>query len=236
MNRRPAPVDRVAEVLPAPIKRKCGSLTRDGKPCTHGAGARTDHPGEGPCWLHGGRTPAAQKSGLVKAAERAAALMSVPVDIDPMKSLLTCVRVAAGDVAFAEMQIQRILDESGEDGLLVRPVSVKKRPLDLGQEGEDPGHQVEEVTTGPPQIHAWLVFKQQAMERWAKFSKMCLDAGLEERLVRVEEDQAQRVVRAIRGILGDVGVDETSAVSAIVRKHLMQMDDYDVESTAEEID
>jgi hypothetical protein len=40
-----------------PIKPKCGAKTRKGHPCTHGAGQKTDHVGQGKCWLHGGRSP-----------------------------------------------------------------------------------------------------------------------------------------------------------------------------------
>jgi hypothetical protein len=43
---------------------KCGAKTRaaDGHACTHGVGQRTEHPGEGKCWLHGGKTPRGMKS------------------------------------------------------------------------------------------------------------------------------------------------------------------------------
>lgn len=36
---------------------RCGAKKRDGKPCQHWAGFRTDHFGEGRCYMHGGRTP-----------------------------------------------------------------------------------------------------------------------------------------------------------------------------------
>lgn len=36
---------------------RCGAKTKSGSPCKHLAGMRTDHPGEGRCWLHGGATP-----------------------------------------------------------------------------------------------------------------------------------------------------------------------------------
>jgi hypothetical protein len=39
----------------------CGAKTRKGKPCGHPAGARTDHPGVGRCYLHGGRLEGAPK-------------------------------------------------------------------------------------------------------------------------------------------------------------------------------
>lgn len=35
----------------------CGARTRAGEPCQNVAGFRTDHVGEGKCYLHGGRTP-----------------------------------------------------------------------------------------------------------------------------------------------------------------------------------
>lgn len=39
------------------MKKKCGEFggeNNQGKPCGHGAGARTSHKGDGKCWLHGG--------------------------------------------------------------------------------------------------------------------------------------------------------------------------------------
>lgn len=39
------------------MQNKCGAKTKSGKPCDHPAGFRTDHPGSGRCYLHGGATP-----------------------------------------------------------------------------------------------------------------------------------------------------------------------------------
>lgn len=36
---------------------RCGAKTRGGGTCKQAQGARTDHPGDGRCWLHGGDTP-----------------------------------------------------------------------------------------------------------------------------------------------------------------------------------
>lgn len=36
---------------------KCGAKTRGGKPCSHPAGWRTAHPGQGRCYLHGSGKP-----------------------------------------------------------------------------------------------------------------------------------------------------------------------------------
>lgn len=42
---------------PHALTPTCGATTRAGTPCAHAAGERTDHPGQGRCWLHGGATP-----------------------------------------------------------------------------------------------------------------------------------------------------------------------------------
>lgn len=41
----------------ADVARVCGAKLRRGGTCTQRAGHRTDHPGQGKCWLHGGATP-----------------------------------------------------------------------------------------------------------------------------------------------------------------------------------
>ena len=49
---------------------KCGAKTRSGGKCKQPAGLRTDHPGEGRCYLHGGMTPI--KSGRYSKVKRTA--------------------------------------------------------------------------------------------------------------------------------------------------------------------
>jgi len=52
---------------------RCGRPTKDGTPCRHPAGLRTNHPGQGACYLHGGcggRLKHGQRSKYVKALWR----------------------------------------------------------------------------------------------------------------------------------------------------------------------
>lgn len=42
---------------PAATGTKCGATTRTGGTCRHPCGFRTDHPGKGRCYLHGGKSP-----------------------------------------------------------------------------------------------------------------------------------------------------------------------------------
>jgi len=54
-----------------PVKR-CGAKTSKGKPCQNYAGKKTDHVGEGKCWLHGGRGGAKRDSPITHGLKIAA--------------------------------------------------------------------------------------------------------------------------------------------------------------------
>lgn len=60
-------------------------------------------------------------------------------------------------------------------------------------------------------------------DRHVRIAKACADAGVEERMVRVQELQAQQFVTALRGILADLGVDDHPQVGAVVRRHLLAL-------------
>ena len=65
--------------------QKCGAKTKSGKACRHPAGFRTDHVGQGRCWLHGGATPI--KSGRYSRIRRPAladSIASYGEDPDPL--------------------------------------------------------------------------------------------------------------------------------------------------------
>lgn len=48
----------------------CGAMSRNGEPCQHPAGFRTQHPGEGRCYLHGGMSPRGADSPSFKHGNR----------------------------------------------------------------------------------------------------------------------------------------------------------------------
>lgn|GEM_PF-1170270 len=80
---------------------KCGAKTRDGGKCQKQKGWGTDHKGTGRCKLHGGST----QSGKRAAAKEAATIMGEAMDIEPHEALLSCVRIAAGEVAYCTTEI-----------------------------------------------------------------------------------------------------------------------------------
>lgn len=82
MGTKPLPASRSAEA----VAGKCNSpLKRTDGLCKMAAGQRTDHPGQGRCWLHGGRSPI--KSGrysTIKRDEIRALIEKHESDPDPL--------------------------------------------------------------------------------------------------------------------------------------------------------
>lgn len=88
----------------------CGRQTNEkfngGKPCRQRAGFRTEHPGVGACWLHGGNTPVGKKHAAREAAERAIAKLGRPVSGDPISALQEAVDAARGLYVGAEAMLR----------------------------------------------------------------------------------------------------------------------------------
>ena len=84
------------------------------------------------------------------------------------------------------------------------------------------------------EVHVTFELWNQERDRHARLAKMCLDAGVQERQVRVVESQAEVVVSAIRGVLKDLGVADRPEVPALLRKHLSVGDRPELEE--EEVD
>jgi hypothetical protein len=84
-----------------PAHGACAAKTRGGGKCKKQKGWGTDHLGSGRCKLHGGKT----ESGTKAAAKEAALIMGEALDIEPHEALITCVRIAAGEVAYCSVQI-----------------------------------------------------------------------------------------------------------------------------------
>lgn len=103
----------------------CGALGRQsGLPCRQYHGSRTDHPGDGNCWLHFGRTPNGNKHGATLGAARAAAALGIPRGTgDPFALLAAAVQHAQGHL---EATSQLVQDAASAD-----PEIVKTARLDL---------------------------------------------------------------------------------------------------------
>lgn len=169
---------------------RCGAKTKQGKgpPCRRPAGAGTDHMGIGACKLHGGSTPNAGKA----AARTLAISMGAPIDISPHEALLTCVRIVAGEVSYCTARIQELA--TGE--YVEHPTSFRE------ESGEgDSGSFAKDVTIkGPPSMNIWIETRHDAMDRLARYAKIALDAGVEERRIQLAEDLGSMMVPMFKAI------------------------------------
>jgi hypothetical protein len=200
---------------------RCGAKTRKGTPCEHQPGWGTQHVGVGRCKLHGGAEAHAQVNGLVLLARREQQVMGQPLSIEPQDAILECIRIAAGEVFYASERVAA-LDASDAVG----PVTthslrrVLAEPAGEGESENEP-HTVADTRAGPPALHIWIQTRRQAMDRLVQYSFAALKAGIEERRVKIAEQQGMLLAQAIQGILRELEVDSRPEVAGIVRKHLV---------------
>ena len=206
--------------MTASTKPLCGGEKRKGGKCGRPAGWGTVHPGVGTCKLHGGSAPAAELKGLIELARREQHVMGAPLSIEPQDAILECIRIAAGEVSHASERIA----ELEEDDAVGPVVTHSLRRVDAGERSYKNTSSAEQLTadtrSGPPALHIWIIVRQRAMDRLVNYSFAALKAGIEERRVRVAEQQGMLLAQAIQGILRELHVDQRPEVAGIVRRHL----------------
>jgi hypothetical protein len=190
---------------------KCGARTRtpDQHPCTHTAGEGTDHVGFGHCKLHGGASPGGKKHAQRQAAEHAVATYGLPRDIDPADALLEEVHRTAGAIDFLTAQIR----ELDPDALVWGWTEFKNKTG-----GDDEG-----VTdTQAAGINVWLELYHRERRHFVDVCKAALAAGVEERRVKLAEQQGELAGQALRAILTGLSLtaSQRKKVPGLVREHL----------------
>jgi hypothetical protein len=147
------------------------------------------------CVAHGG---AARQVRL--AAERRVALdaamgelknLGVPLGVHPIEALSNLVAEANGSVAFLRNRVQELGDE-----ILVRGPYGEMRP------------------------NVFLELYGQWSERLARFVKLSIDVGLDERRVRIEEQQAEVIAEVFNLMLADLGLADDPRARASLARHL----------------
>ena len=71
----------------------------------------------------------------------------------------------------------------------------------------------------------WIEMYQTERTMLARVCKMALDAGVNERAVRVAEAQGELLAQVIKAILGDLDLSkkQQAMVGGVVRRHLMAL-------------
>lgn len=169
----------------------CGAARKHtGAPCTRPAGWGTDHPGIGACKLHLGCTPTHVVSARTAMAAEAAIRFGLPRDVEPQQALIEELHRTAGLVAFYESKA-----------------------------AEDPEALLESTMFGKSP-NAWVKLHAAERKHFTDVAAVCVKLGLDERRVRLAEQQGTLLAQVIRGVLADLGVADHPLAPEVVRRHL----------------
>lgn len=196
---------------------RCGANNKQGSgTCKKTAGWGTDHPGSGHCRLHGGNSP----GGIMYAArdqmlQQTAGGFSGEIDMEPHEGLLYCVRKAAQHVAYSESQCAQLRSE--QEMIAIVDTAEKTYMTD---NGEVTYHERREKSLA--ELNAWVRVNMEALDRLARFSKMAIDAGVEERKVALAERMGLELSDVLSRILQRLGLTDRQRAIApeIVREEL----------------
>lgn len=177
------------------VHRRCtGHRKSDGAPCGGQKVCGTDV-----CRMHGGSAKQVRAAGARRLADeearRAVATYGLPVDIDPGDALLEEVRWTAGHVQWLRAAVQGLETEQ--------------------QAAAGGGF-------GGP--HPYVVLYQRERQHLVAVAAAALKAGIEERRVRLAEQQGELIAGVIRQLLDDpelgLNPDQRERGRAIASRHL----------------
>lgn len=183
--------------------------------------------GQNVCRYHGGAAAQSLKAGEQRVAEeKARALVETygrKVETTATEALLDEVQWTAGHVAWLRERVQEIenaatLAVSDEgDGPAVGTQDALVWGVTKRKSGGHDGGTTEEAA---PNI--WLKLYQQERTHLVRVCAEAIKAGVEERRVRLAEQQGQLVAQAIRAILDDLNLTakQRELVPEVVPRHL----------------
>lgn len=189
---------------------RIGSGLRAGEPCMREAGAGTSHLGVGHCKMHGGDSVQGRREGAWIMAHAFARAL----DVTPWEGLLTAVKIAAGKVAFCEHKI----GTATEDRQLEPPDN--KSPSEAARTQDYQG----------TNLFFWVKMAELWHDKLAKVSKLAIDAGVAERLVRQLELEARIMLQATHRTLDELGFsdDEKQRAVVIMSRNLLALEAEEV--------
>lgn len=209
------------------MSEKCTATARTGNQCGNWAVK-----GASVCRMHGGSAPQVRQAAKARAASidahHAAERMvaRAGVGVDPIEHLLESLHRAAALVEVWGAMVAG-LDARAEayadaHGTIRGEIGYREASSESPDELEVVSRDALIVLnrSGMGQVHPFVQEYTQALERRARFAKLCIDAGVAERQVRIAEQQGALLAQVIRGILTDLGVQDRPEVPAIVRRHL----------------
>lgn len=201
---------------------KCEAHNTEGNPC-----GRDPMRGQTVCYKHGGATQAARQAGLRRVAQQEAMdkaqrmLGRMGVDADPIEHLVECLHRSAMLTHVYGLMVAD-LDNKGEveaEDMPGRQRGWAEHTIELGPDGKrhvvaslDP--LLVETSGETVQLHPFVKEYHSALERTAKMAKLCLDAGVAERQVRLAERTGEMIVQVLDAALKEVGLTGTQLEEA----------------------
>lgn len=169
--------------------------------------------GQKVCRVHGGAAPAAKAAAEVRVAQAAVAALaasladSVPgEDQDPGQIIVESIRLQYRLTAY----------------FWSRVVALDPRAFIWGKTREKVGGD-DGGLTFEPKAHAWFVLWRESRR---ELDRLCLEAvkvGLEERRVRLAEQEADIVIALVDGLLEDFGIDPNDPRTAEIVERRLQL-------------
>jgi len=130
-----------------------------------------------------------------------------PVDLEPHEALQLAIALTAAEVRFFGERIAElgVDDIAGQATVRTTRRGVANPGDSSDSAGDDAVEEVVEVRQLAPTLSIWVTARAAAIERLARFSKMWLDANVDERRVRVQEVQLDRLAAVVNAVMRDLG-------------------------------
>lgn len=162
---------------------KCGAPKKsDGKPCRNTAGYKTSHQGVGTCHLHLGNSPSHVKNAVEAQAQAAALRWGEPIVTTGIDALLGLLYHWSGIEAFYRARVQALDPDAFVWGETQRADDASRGTKATSAAG----------------VNVWVKLHAEASTKLADIAEQCVRAGLDERRIRLAEQQGQLLVAGLQ--------------------------------------
>lgn len=155
------------------------------------------------CKAHAGVDIHSDAAHLLAVEQRKNPLAGDPMDIGPAEALLWRVRVLAGEVA----RLDDLIAGLERDELVWGTVSEETSQTADGEFTR---------TTQAARLNVWIQLRAQRESVLQSACEAALRANIEERLVRLAEQQGAAIHRLLLLVLGDFGIEQTDPRIAVI--------------------
>lgn len=196
-----------------PEDRHCTARNREGTRC-----GRWAMKGQNVCAMHGGKAPQAREAAARRVADTnaraAVARLGGRRDIHPAEALLDLVHWTAGEVDYWRQRVTQLEEDQLTWGTTQH------------REGTGPEGPID-VTTQAAAPHIAYTMLERASDRLASYATAALKAGVDERRVRLAEQQGALVAGVIRAILAELNLSpaQQALVGEVVPRQLRALNE-----------